>query len=37
MHLAIDLINHLQINIDNKDFNHLSKILGIRDEVAANP
>ena len=32
---AIDLINHLQINIDNKDFNHLSKILGIKDEVAA--
>ena len=32
---AIDLINHLQINIDNKDFNHLSKILGIKYEIAS--
>ena len=32
---AIDLINHLQINIENKDFNHLSKILGINPEIAA--
>tara|TARA_B100000214_G_scaffold141453_1_gene101129 strand:- start:8790 stop:9623 length:834 start_codon:yes stop_codon:yes gene_type:complete len=32
---AIDLINHLQINIDNKDINHLSKILGVNEDIAA--
>ena len=31
---AIDLINHLQINIENKDFNQLSKILGIDSNTA---
>lgn len=32
---AIDLINHLQINIDNKDFGQLSKILGVKNDVAS--
>ena len=32
---AIDLINHLQINIDNKDFGQLSKILGVKNNVAS--
>ena len=32
---AIDLINHLQINIDNEDFNQLSKYLGISIEMAS--
>ena len=31
---AIDLINHLQINIENKDFNQISKVLGINIETA---
>ena len=31
---AIDLINHLQINIKNKEFNQLSKILGIDSKTA---
>ena len=31
---AIDLINHLQINIENKEFNQLSKVLGINIETA---
>ena len=31
---AIDLINHLQINIENKDFNQLSKVLGIDSKTA---
>ena len=32
---AIDLINHLQINIDNKDFNALAILLGVDKNVAA--
>tara|TARA_B100000945_G_C20356782_1_gene585088 strand:- start:95 stop:925 length:831 start_codon:yes stop_codon:yes gene_type:complete len=32
---AIDLINHLQINIDNEDFNQLSKYLGISIEMSS--
>ena len=32
---AIDLINHLQINIDNKDFTQISNILGIESTVAS--
>ena len=31
---AIDLINHLQINIENKDFNQISKLLGIDSKTA---
>ena len=31
---AIDLINHLQINIENKDFNQISKVLGIDSKTA---
>ena len=31
---AIDLINHLQINIENKDFNQISKVLGINIKTA---
>ena len=31
---AIDLINHLQINIDNQDFIQISKSLGISIEIA---
>ena len=31
---AIDLINHLQINIDNQDFNQISTSLGISIEAA---
>ena len=31
---AIDLINHLQINIENKEFNQLSKVLGIDSKTA---
>ena len=31
---AIDLINHLQINIDNQDFIQISKSLGISREIA---
>ena len=31
---AIDLINHLQINIENKDFNKISKLLGIDSKTA---
>ena len=31
---AIDLINHLQINIENKEFNQLSKVLGINIKTA---
>ena len=32
---AIDLINHLQINIENKDFSQISKALGIDSKIAA--
>ncbi|MEC9209227.1 MAG: hypothetical protein VX762_02245 [Bacteroidota bacterium] len=32
---AIDLINHLQINIENKDFSQISKILGVESKVAS--
>lgn len=32
---AIDLINHLQINIENKDFIQLSKVLGVKKDVAS--
>jgi hypothetical protein len=32
---AIDLINHLQINIENKDFVQLSKVLGVKKDVAS--
>jgi len=32
---AIDLINHLQINIENKDYSSLSTLLGIDEKVAA--
>lgn len=31
---AIDLINHLQINIENKDFTQIAKVLGINNEIA---
>ena len=31
---AIDLINHLQINIENKDFNQISEVLGIDSKTA---
>ena len=31
---AIDLINHLQINIKNKDYNQISKVLGIDSKIA---
>ncbi len=31
---AIDLINHLQINIENKEFNQLSKVLGFDSKTA---
>lgn len=31
---AIDLVNHLQINIDNEDYNELSTILGVDLEIA---
>lgn len=31
---AVDLINHLQINIANKDFEQLSEVLGVSIEVA---
>ncbi len=31
---AIDLINHLQINIENKEFNQISKVLGINIKTA---
>ena len=31
---AIDLINHLQINIENQDFNQISKVLGIDSKTA---
>ena len=31
---AIDLINHLQINIENKDYNQISKVLGIDSKIA---
>ena len=32
---AIDLINHLQINIDNKDVNQIARVLGIDAEIAS--
>ena len=32
---AIDLINHLQINIENEDYSALAKLLGIDEDVAA--
>ena len=32
---AIDLINHLKINIENKDFSQISKVLGVNNEIAA--
>lgn len=32
---AIDLINHLQINIDNKDFNQIAEALGVNFSVAS--
>lgn len=32
---AIDLINHLQINITNKDFKQISRVLGVDETVAA--
>ena len=32
---AIDLINHLQINIDNKDVNQIARVLGIDTEIAS--
>ena len=32
---AIDLINYLQINIENKDFSQISKILGVESKVAS--
>ena len=32
---AIDLVNHLQINIENKDFTQISKVLGIESNVAS--
>jgi len=32
---AIDLINHLKINIENKDYNALAILLGVDEEVAA--
>tara|TARA_B100001250_G_scaffold204660_1_gene175650 strand:+ start:8876 stop:9730 length:855 start_codon:yes stop_codon:yes gene_type:complete len=32
---AIDLINHLQINIANKDFAQISEVLGVEDKVAS--
>lgn len=32
---AIDLINHLQINIENKDFVQLSKVLGVKKDIAS--
>ena len=32
---AIDLINHLQINIDNRDFAQISRVLGIDESIAA--
>ena len=32
---AIDLINHLQINIENKDFVQLAKVLGVKKDVAS--
>ena len=32
---AIDLINYLQINIENKDFSQISKVLGVNNEIAA--
>ena len=31
---AIDLINHLQINIENNDFKQLANILGVKQEIA---
>ncbi len=31
---AIDLINHLQINIENKDYHQIAKTLGVEIEVA---
>ena len=32
---AIDLINHLQINIANKDFAQISEVLGVENKVAS--
>ncbi len=32
---AIDLINHLQINIDNRDFAQISRVLGVDESIAA--
>ena len=32
---AIDLINHLKINIENQDFSQISKVLGVNNEIAA--
>jgi len=32
---AIDLINHLQINIENEDISHIAKTLGIEENVAS--
>ena len=32
---AIDLINHLQINIENEEYNALATLLGVDEEVAA--
>ena len=32
---AIDLINHLQINIANKDFEQISEVLGVDNQIAS--
>ena len=32
---AIDLVNYLQINIQNKDFSQISKVLGVDTEIAS--
>ena len=32
---AIDLVNHLQINIDNKDFNQIAEALGVSVSIAS--
>ena len=31
---AVDLINHLQINVANKDFNQLSNLLNIKKKLS---
>ena len=32
---AIDLVNHLQINIENKDIKQLAKKLGLKESIAS--